>query len=122
MVNESYPSDCIRFLSVLSTTYSRFRVDGIPLITENTKPTVAVATEPSSAESLQVKPSRREYRSPETSQSSHEVVALKDPVVEKMNTTAKTHEIDNHVASHGHDILDDMIDEARVMMHLVIII
>ncbi|KAJ5587675.1 uncharacterized protein N7459_003440 [Penicillium hispanicum] len=118
LVNESYPSDCIRFRSVISPTYARFRVDGMPLVTEDENPTAEPAAEPSSAESLQVKPSRREQRSAETSQSTQEANALDDAAVAKVNTAEQTKETGGGTASRDRDALDDVIDETRAVMHL----
>lgn len=116
LVNETYPSDCIRFRSVLSPLQARFRVDGTPTATANEEPTTEA--EPSVPDSLPLKPSRREQRkSPETSQSSTGNSAPAGPppevVIEKRIQEAAAAE------TRVPDTLDDIIREAKAASHLV---
>ncbi|KAJ5740662.1 hypothetical protein N7493_000534 [Penicillium malachiteum] len=113
LVNETYPSDCIRFRSVLSPSYQRFRVDRVPEIAEKVQPTSCAEPEPEPAASLPVKKSKRELeQNQEASQTStveNHLVAL---------SAAPAQEIEQSGTSRERDALDDLIDESRAINHL----
>ncbi|OQE31128.1 hypothetical protein PENFLA_c002G10153 [Penicillium flavigenum] len=130
LVNESYPSECIQFRSVLDTSHLRFRVNGTPTTAEKEKSPVA---EPSPPDSLPLKPSRREKnQSPERCLS-----PVKEPTpnplpkdspetVPESVPHAVTSEPDHETATEEtskrgnweRDALDDIIDEAKATSHL----
>lgn len=112
LVNETYPSECIRFRLVLHPSQLRFRVNEIP-ITEMKKS--SEASPPS--ESLLLKPPRREkYRSPERYQSSFEEPALNALPKDSPKIVSGTLQ---ETGSRERDALDDTIDEAKAASHLV---
>lgn len=121
LVNETYPSDCIRFRSVLSPLQARFRVDGTPEAREAEEPNRA--TEPSAPDSLPLKPSKRALQAPETSQSSIENHSPARPfhsnevVSERVQEAPSTAEFREEPWER--DVLDDMIQEAKATSHLV---
>ncbi|KAJ5218519.1 DNA polymerase family X [Penicillium cinerascens] len=111
VVNETYPSECIRFRSVLSTLQVRFRVDGTPTATDKEEPTVATQT--IYADTLPLKPSRRtRQKSPETSQSNNETAPVEPPPGQPAQVT------EDGADTHGRDSLDDIIDETKAVRHL----
>lgn len=113
VVNESYPSDCIRFRSALSTLQVRFRVEGDPVATG--KPVSTVVPESVPADSLPLKPSRRARQtSPETSQSTGETVPI-----EPFAPTLVVSETEDGGNGRERDLLDEVIDEAKAVSHLV---
>jgi DNA polymerase IV len=116
VVNESYPSDCIRFRSVLSTLQVRFRVDGTPANTDKEEPTVAAET--ISADSLPLKPSRKRQKSPETSQSNSETALIEQPAP-KLARSQPVQETEDSADTREWDLLDDVISEAKAIRHLV---
>ncbi|KAF7719400.1 Uncharacterized protein PECH_004895 [Penicillium ucsense] len=118
MVNEIYPSECIRFRSVLSPEQKRFLVDGVKaqdVSTENpSKP-----SEPSPSSSLVLKPSRRSLlKTPEPSPSLLSGPAdgqapakhIPGSVVILGNTESRT--------TLNLDALDELLAEARATSHL----
>ncbi|QQK46767.1 DNA polymerase family X [Penicillium digitatum] len=129
LVNESYPSECIQFRSVLDASHLRFRVNGIPTTAEKEKSPVV---EPP-PDSLPLKPSRREKnQSPELHLS---------PVEEPMPNLLPNDFPENVTESVPHavifesvqenateeacgrgdrerDALDEIIDEAKATSHL----
>ncbi|KAJ5185511.1 DNA polymerase family X [Penicillium cf. griseofulvum] len=130
LVNESYPSECIQFRSVLDTSQLRFRVHGSSTTAEKNN---SLVVDPPPPDSLPLKPSRREKdQSPERRLSpveeptpnpkskdltetvpesvSHAVIS--DPV----NETA-TEEACKSI-NWERDSLDDIIDEAKATRHL----
>lgn len=130
LVNESYPSECIQFRSVLDTSHLRFRVNGTPTTVEKEKSLVA---EPPLPDSLPLKPSRREknqsperYLSPveeltpnplpkdfpETVPESVPDAAISEPVHETPTEEACKR------GNWERDALDDIIDEAKATSHL----
>ncbi|CAG8007073.1 unnamed protein product [Penicillium nalgiovense] len=128
LVNESYPSECIQFRSVLDTSYLRFRVNGTPTTAEKEKSPVA---EPSLPDSLPLKPSRREKnQSPERCLSPVEE-STPNPLPKDSPETVP--ESVPHAVTSDHetateeackrgtwerDALDDIIDEAKATSHL----
>ncbi|KAJ5382940.1 DNA polymerase family X [Penicillium concentricum] len=127
LVNESYPSECIQFRSVLGTSQLRFRVDGTPTTAEKKSP----VAEPH-PDSLPLKPSRREQnQSPEPCLSLVEEStpnALPKDFTETMPEsvshaviTELVHEANEEACKRGNwerDALDDIIDEAKATSHL----
>ncbi|CAI7600107.1 unnamed protein product [Penicillium crustosum] len=130
LVNESYPSECIQFRSVLDTSHLRFRVNGTPTTAEMEKS--AVATSPS-PDSLPLKPSRREKnQSPErylspvgeptpnpSPEDYPETVpeSVPDAVFSKSAPETATEEA-RKGGKWERDALDDIIDEAKATSHL----
>jgi DNA polymerase IV len=117
LVNESYPSECLQFRSVLNHSQLRFRIDGFP----QNKPLEKSPGEELPPESLTLKPSRREQnKSPERTQSSHGDLIPKDDT-EKVAAKPVTEAITVHTNKGNwvRDALDDIIDEAKATSHLV---
>ncbi|KAJ5714015.1 uncharacterized protein N7483_011196 [Penicillium malachiteum] len=110
LVNETYPSDCIRFRSMLSSSYERFRVDGVPEIAEKANPTTCAELEPETPASLPVKKSKREL---EQSQESSQKSTVENDLVAP--SAAPAQEIDQSATSRERDALDDLIDESRAI-------
>ena len=133
LVNESYPSECIRFRSVLSPSQARFRVEGIPedgnkealvLVPAPAPalaqdPAPASTTVPVSAASLPLKPSRRDQeQTPEPAQ---------PPTKEAINDSRPASEVVARSSvpegscerTRQRDALDDIIAEAKATSHLV---
>jgi len=124
-VNEDYPPECIKFHSILDTTYLRFRIDGAPVSTAKGIPMIS-AVEQKIPDSLPLKPSRREMQlSPERSQvSSEEVRFAETPMLEPMETAEivekePSNNVDIDTVSRERDALDDIIDESKATSHLV---
>jgi DNA polymerase IV len=122
LVNESYPSDCIQFRSVLNPSQLRFRVQEAPKPTEEEKngkkqEQLPLVVESISHNDLPLKPSRREQAlCPESSQ----------PSVEEDLSAATTEPAEEFASEEGdsriireRDALDDMIDQAKATSHLV---
>ncbi|KAJ6023095.1 uncharacterized protein N7446_013449 [Penicillium canescens] len=121
LVNESYPSDCIQFRSLLNPSQLRFRVHGVPKPTGEEKKgkekeQLPLVVEPSSLNDLPLRPSRREQAlCPESSQ----------PSVEEDSPAATTEPAEEFASEEGHsriirerDALDDIIDQAKATSHL----
>ena len=124
-MNENYPPECIKFQSMLDTTYLRFRVDGAPVSTAKINPTISTA-EQNIPDSLPLKPSRREIQSsPERTQVSPEVIQHAEaPTSEPVETVDVVEEepLDNadiETETRERDVLDDIIDESKATSHLV---
>ncbi|KAJ5561969.1 DNA polymerase family X [Penicillium sp. DV-2018c] len=134
LVNESYPSECIQFRSVLNPSQLRFRVDEI--LTAEVDKSLAAA-QPSLPDSLPLKKSRREKdQSPEKDPSSIGEVTHTFPedglstipkAASGSTPDAEAASSIHEAATHGEgsrgsrerDALDDMIDEAKATSHLV---
>ncbi|CAG8887201.1 unnamed protein product [Penicillium egyptiacum] len=129
LVNESYPSECIQFRSVLDTSHLRFRVNGTATTAEKEK---SPAPEPSPLDSLPLKPSRREKtKSPERDLSPvvettpnplpkdfPETVPESVPQVISDPENETTTEEACKRGDWERDALDDIIDEAKATSHL----
>ena len=123
LVNESYPSDCIQFRSVLNPSQLRFRVQEASKPTEEEKKkgkeqeTLPLVVESTSLNDLPLKPSRRQQAlSPEFSQPSVEEdlsAATTEPAEE-----FASEEEDSRIIRER-DALDDIIDQAKATSHLV---
>lgn len=120
-MNESYPSECIRFRSVLSPSQARFRVEGIPEVghEEALAPVPASTTLPVSAASLPLKPSGREQeQTPEPAQSpTQEVINDSRPASEVVARSSVPE--GSCEGSRQRDALDDIIAEAKATSYLV---
>lgn len=105
VVDECYPSECIKFRSVLSPTHARFRVNGAPTETKESPPPI----NESSVKSLQVKPLRGKANFP-----------TPQPLSESEPVPELPHEVTSGIhPSRQRDILDDIIDEAKAVKDLV---
>ncbi|KAJ5827270.1 DNA polymerase family X [Penicillium robsamsonii] len=126
LVNESYPSECIQFRSVLDTSQLRFRVNGTPTTAEKKSPVAELPPD-----SLPLKPSRREKNqfperclSPVEESTPNLPKDFKETVPESVSHTVITepvHETTEEAckrASWERDALDDIIDEAKATSHL----
>ncbi|RHZ46378.1 DNA-directed DNA polymerase IV [Aspergillus thermomutatus] len=118
LLDESYPSECIKFKSVLSTTLVRFRVNGAPgLDAEETTP----ANETPSTASLPLKPSGKQQVTPTPSQDSRDqcVVdhASEQPVEARSDETHQEQPVPE-LPSRERDALDDMIEATKVAKDL----
>lgn len=118
LVSEDYPSECIRFRSILDTTHSRFRVRAA-------KTTVDQEDEPASGGqysdvSLQLKPpNKRVGASPTPSHSGgNSSVPVIRPSAEPAGCEVDT-ERNELPPSRQRDVLDDMVDEVKAVKHLV---
>ncbi|KAJ5098866.1 hypothetical protein N7532_005867 [Penicillium argentinense] len=125
LVNESYPSECIRFRSLLSPLQARFRVNGtpVPTIIEPTPVVEQKTTDP-----LPLKPSRQDHqKSPETSQGQNEESAPVEIAISEAVTSEAVQNTDvgadtGIVEPRERDALDDVIDESKAARHLVSVI
>ncbi|KAI2732743.1 hypothetical protein CBS147332_1882 [Penicillium roqueforti] len=130
LVNESYPSECIQFRSVLDTSHLRFRPNGTPTTAEKQKSPVV---EPPLPDSLPLKPSRREKnQSPERCLSPVKKPTpnslpkdLPEIVPESVPNNMISEPVHEPAAeeackrgSRERDALDDIIDEAKATSHL----
>ncbi|KAJ5893971.1 DNA polymerase family X [Penicillium taxi] len=110
IVNDTYPSECIRFRSILSPAYARFQVEGVQSA-EKQDPAMLIEGEPSSTKSFPPKSPIREEDSPPKSSGSvstdRQIPAA--PTHKAMNTGLPTCE---------RDALDIIIDEAKAIQHL----
>ena len=112
VVDECYPSECVKFRSVLSPTHTRFRVNGAPNETEEFDPLadeVPVKSPP-------VKPVRRKAKSPtpQPLSESEPSLALAQPVAE-----LPREETTDTGPSRQRDVLDDILDKAKAVKDLV---
>lgn len=110
LVDESYLSECIRFRSVLSPGQTRFRVSGVPKSPVVEEQPVKEA-EQSSSGSLPLKPPKGKGQSTPTPP-------------EQLSGGQLQHEDEEpipveEVPGRGRDVLDDIIDEAKVVEDLV---
>jgi DNA polymerase IV len=120
LLDESYPSECIKFKSVLSTTLVRFRVHGAPCPeAEETNPT----NETPSTASLPLKPIRKQQVTPTPSQDSRDQCVV-DPTPElavdgeqRSNETHQEQPVPE-LSSRERDALDDMIEAAKAAKDL----
>ncbi|KAJ5158750.1 DNA polymerase family X [Penicillium coprophilum] len=126
LVNETYPSECIQFRSVLDTSQLRFRVNGTPTATKKS----SMAEPP---DSLPLKPTRREKnQSPERCLSPIKKPTpnplskdFTDPVPESVSHAVTSEPVHgtatDEACKNGNwerDALDDIMDEAKATSHL----
>ncbi|KAJ5279819.1 hypothetical protein N7478_005191 [Penicillium angulare] len=115
IVNEIYLSDCIKFRSVLSPIFERFRVDGTPEKAKNAEHTEPARTEPKSLETLPLKQSNREKlqcQGQESTQNS----SMDGMTILPANEPIKEHNLGAGLRER--DVLDDLIDESKAISHL----
>ncbi|GFF84535.1 hypothetical protein IFM53868_04178 [Aspergillus udagawae] len=118
LLDESYPSECIKFKSVLSTTLVRFRVHGAPC-------PKAVETEPTdetpSTASLRLKPSRKQQVAPTPSQDSRDQCVVDhtpEQTIEMPSNETHQEQPVPELSSRERDALDDMIEAAKAVKDL----
>ncbi|KAJ9204158.1 hypothetical protein DTO021D3_3882 [Paecilomyces variotii] len=112
LVTEDYPSECIKFRSLLNTTQSRFRVHSAKTtVDQEDKPASAGQT---SDASLQLKPPRKRVgASPTPSHSEH----ASAPAMQ-LSAEPGTEERCELPPSRERDVLDDVVDEVKAVEHL----
>ncbi|EAW22824.1 DNA-directed DNA polymerase IV [Aspergillus fischeri NRRL 181] len=118
LLDESYPSECIRFKSVLSTTLVRFRVRGASCPeAEEMNPT----NETPSTGSLPLKPSRKKQATPTPSQDSRDqciVNPAPEQPVEALSDEIHPEQPVPEPSSRERDALDDMVEAAKAAKDL----
>ncbi|KXG46767.1 DNA polymerase family X [Penicillium griseofulvum] len=123
LVNESYPSECIQFRSVLDTSQLRFRVNGTSTTVE--KNNFLVADSP--PDSLPLKQSRREknHLSPVEEQIPSPLPKETETVPEGVTHAVISGPVNENATEEAcervnweRDALDDIIDEAKATRHL----
>lgn len=133
LVDESYPSECVKFRTVLNTAQVRFRVSGTPVPAGDKGSSPVI--EPSGGDSLSIKPSRREQQQQHETQSHTELHSLttEGQTAGRQATEQQTSELytaeqvvecsnDLHTVSEPvreRDALDDLIEEAKAVKDLV---
>ncbi|KAE8133157.1 hypothetical protein BDV38DRAFT_287018 [Aspergillus pseudotamarii] len=118
LLDESYPSECIKFRTVLSTSHVRFRITGMPVVSEARE--ASQQNEPSD-ESLPLKPAGRQQRQLETQSQSSESEDDSEYQPDAQKVDGYPDEAHNEVFNEplrGRDALDDMIDEAKAVKDL----
>ncbi|KAJ5832246.1 hypothetical protein N7474_000557 [Penicillium riverlandense] len=117
VVDECYPSDCIRFRSVLSPSHARFHVGGTPGLIEDQGP--PAVGEPTIPGSLPLKLSKRERA--QLPEPSHMHDSGGNSPVVRSSPAAVTEQVqqsDISTALRERDLLDDLIEEAKATRHL----
>ncbi|KAL4893959.1 hypothetical protein BDV59DRAFT_192742 [Aspergillus ambiguus] len=115
LLDESYPSECICFRSLLSTAQSRFRVCGSPGTSETKQPEPSL--NPPATDSLPLKPPKYAHQPLTPSQNSPDLDhAEKTPGIQREGLREELAR--DCPASRGRDILDDFIDEAKATKDL----
>ncbi|KAJ5527587.1 hypothetical protein N7513_011746 [Penicillium frequentans] len=119
IVNELYPSDCIRFSSVLSPSYGRFQVEGTPVAIENKTPAENKALGPTPSDSLPLKqPKRAQEQGQVSTQRSDEDSVPDVPPVSTTPPSGLVQDIVCDAETRERDALDDLIDETKAISHL----
>lgn len=119
LVDESYPSECIKFRSILNPAQTRFRVNGIPTPSVVKEPSPADATEPSSIGSLPSKPPKgQEQNTPTQSDQQSNDQNVPGPTHDQ-HIDQVTNAAQEEVPPRERDALDDLIDEAKTVQGLV---
>ena len=124
LVNETYPSECIKFRSVLSPNHTRFAVKGVPSPDHPAKPEPSMNESANS--SLPLKPDRSKQESTQTSsQPTNNQMDGRDASADQ--TAARPEDARDDRATPGPDLrardaLDDMIDAAKAAKDLVCVI
>lgn len=120
-MDESYPSECIKFRSILNPVQTRFRVNGIPTpsVVEGPSPADAVEPSSSSAGSLPLKPSKgQEQNTPTQSDQQSNDQDVPGPThgqqIDQVTSFAQ-----EEVPPRERDALDELIDEAKTVQDLV---
>ncbi|KAE8349313.1 hypothetical protein BDV28DRAFT_141497 [Aspergillus coremiiformis] len=118
VLNENYPSECIEFRSVLSTSHVRFRVNGMAIVAETRE--TPPRNEPL-VESLPLKLAGRQQQRLETQSNLSENEDDSEDVPDAQQTTGypeETHKELVYDLPREGDTLDDMIDEAKAVKDL----
>ncbi|KOC09786.1 DNA polymerase POL4 [Aspergillus flavus AF70] len=118
LLDESYPSECIKFRTVLSTSHVRFRINGMPVVSKAKE--VSQQNEPSD-ESLPLKPAGRQKRQLETQSQSSESEDDSEYPPDAQRVNDFSDEAHKEVVSEPlreRDALDDIIDEAKAVNDL----
>lgn len=119
LVTEDYPSECIKFRSILNTTQSRFRVNAAKT-TVNQEDNSASADQASDV-SLQLKPPRKRAGasptpSPNGGNDPAPVAQFPADTVRRGTDTEKRND---SPPTRERDALDDLVDEVKAVEHLV---
>ncbi|PLN78498.1 putative DNA polymerase POL4 [Aspergillus taichungensis] len=116
LLDESYPSECIKFRSILGSHHARFRILGMPVESEGGKSNSA--GEVSTSDSLPLKPSGRELRAAMTPPEPDSSVEcdLDDPRLPARGGVAN--EAARSRNPPPRDALDEMIEEAQCAQDL----
>lgn len=119
-MDESYPSECIKFRSILNAAQTRFRVNGIPTPSVVKEPSPDAA-ESSSAGSLQLKPPKgQEQQTPTQSDQQPSGQNTPGPIYgQQEDLTSAAQAAQEEVPPRERDALDDLIDEAKTVQNLV---
>ncbi|PYH44483.1 DNA-directed DNA polymerase IV [Aspergillus saccharolyticus JOP 1030-1] len=133
LVDESYPSECVKFRSILNTAQVRFRISGTP-IPAGEKDSTPVDEVPASG-SLPIKPSRREQQDETQIQLSHtelhgrvaEAQIAEQQLTEQLALMLSTEEQAMKCSKDSYsivesirekDALDEIIEEAKAVKDL----
>ncbi|KAE8150068.1 hypothetical protein BDV25DRAFT_172437 [Aspergillus avenaceus] len=116
LLDEGYPSECIKFRSVLSTSLVRFRIKGMPVASETKK---AIPQVESGEESLPLKPTgkSRQLQTPSQSDESQSDTDLPERQVAD-DGMYQEHEESLLEPLRERDALDDMIEETKAVKDL----
>ena len=117
-MDESYPSECIKFRSILNPAQTRFRVNGIPAPSIAKEPSPDAA-EPSSAGSLPLKPPKGQEQNPPTQSDQQPSDQNVPGPTHGQQTEQVTSAAQEEVPPRERDALDDLIDEAKTVQDLV---
>lgn len=117
LVDECYPSECVKFRTVLNPSHTRFRVNGTPT-SDVEKPSARGVVEPS-VDSLPLKPPKgKEQQTPtqseQLSNGQNDSGAAYNEQLDEEPTSAC-----EEAPARERDALDDIIDEARFVKDLV---
>ncbi|KAB8255107.1 hypothetical protein BDV32DRAFT_142310 [Aspergillus pseudonomiae] len=118
LLDESYPSECIKFRTVISTSHVRFRITGMPVVSKATEE--PQQNEPSD-ESLPLKPTGRQKRQLETQSQPSESEDDSEYPPDAQKPNGYSDEAQKEVVYEPlreRDALDDMIDEAKAVKDL----
>lgn len=118
VVNEDYPAECIKFRSLLSVTYSRFRVNGTQAALEVEDP----PADRSSDASLQLKPPRGQAQcTPSPSQNADNLKqALPvNNVYGENYKEAEAETVSGPQVDRERDALDDLMEDVKAVKDLV---
>lgn len=123
LVDECYPSECVKFQTVLDPSQTRFRVNGTPNPSAVEEPPAPEVVEQSSIDSLPLKPPKgKEQQTPTQSeqlsngQNGSGAAYNQQPNQQPYEESATARE---EVPVRERDVLDDIIDEAKIVKDLV---
>lgn len=116
LLDESYPSECIKFRSILGSHHARFRILGMPVGpgSEETRPAGGAST----SDSLPLKPTGKELQTAMTPEPDSPVRRTSNV---SRSPTCCTGEVAREPprTTSRRDVLDEMIEEARCARVLV---